>query len=49
MDPDFVMSRSDMARRLLFAFSEYEVEEEEKNKEEAKKEKSRRRSKRGGR
>lgn len=30
MDPDFVMSRTDMARKLLFAFSAFEIEEEDK-------------------
>ena len=35
MDPDFVMSRSDMGRRLLFAFSQYEIEQENKKRREA--------------
>lgn len=35
MDPDFVMSRSDMGRRLLFAFSSYEIEEQEKARQKA--------------
>lgn len=30
MSPDFVMSRNDIARRLLFAFSDYEIEKENK-------------------
>lgn len=30
MDPDFVFSRTDMGRRLLFAFIDYEVEHEPK-------------------
>lgn len=28
MDPDFVMSRSSMAKKLLFAFSKYEIDQE---------------------
>jgi len=47
MDPDFVMSRSDMARKLLFAFSEHEIEEEKKDTEKA--ERDRKKRKRGGR
>lgn len=35
MDPDFVMSRSDMGRRLLFAFSSFEIEEAEKARKKA--------------
>lgn len=35
MDPDFVMSRSDMGRRLLFAFSSYEIEQLEKARKKA--------------
>lgn len=46
MDPDFVMSRSDMGRRLLFAFSQYEIEQENKKKREAENKANR---KRGGR
>ncbi|QDY32664.1 hypothetical protein CGS26_09975 [Clostridium sporogenes] len=30
MSPDFVMSRNDMARKLLLAFSSYEIEQEKK-------------------
>jgi hypothetical protein len=47
MDPDFVMSRSDMGRKLLFAFSEYEAEQEKKARE--KTERERKKGKRGGR
>jgi hypothetical protein len=36
MDPDFVMSRSDMARKLLLAFSDYEIQEEKRAAEKAK-------------
>ncbi|WP_164971387.1 hypothetical protein [Clostridium tetani] len=35
MSPDFVMSRNDMARKLLFAFSSYEIEEENEAAEKA--------------
>lgn len=35
MDPDFVMSRTDMGRKLLFAFSQFEIDEENKRKKEA--------------
>jgi len=45
MDPDYVMSRSDMGRRLLFAFSQYEIEQEEK----ARKKAAQNKPKRGGR
>lgn len=31
MDPDFVMSKTDMGRKLLFAFIDHEVETEAKN------------------
>ena len=37
MSPDFVMSRSDMARKLLFAFSDYEIDKENKAAEKAQK------------
>lgn len=48
MDPDFVMTgTSDMGRRLLFAFSSYEIEQENEAKKKA--ERSSRRNKRGGR
>lgn len=45
MDPDYVMSRSDMGRRLLLAFSQYEIEQEEK----VKKQNQSKPRKRGGR
>ncbi len=48
MDPDFVMSRSDMGRKLLFAFSSYEIDQE--NKAKARREaKSKNPRRRGGR
>lgn len=37
MSPDFVMSRSDMARKILLAFSSYEIDEENKAAEKARK------------
>lgn len=47
MDPDFVMNKtSDMGRKLLFAFSSYEIEQEDKAKKEA--DRKSKRGKRGG-
>lgn len=42
MDPDFVMSRSDMGRKLLFAFSSFEIEQEEKERKAAERRNKRR-------
>lgn len=48
MDPDWVMTgTSDMGRRLLFAFSSYEIEQEVEAKKKA--DINSRRNKRGGR
>jgi len=50
MDPDFIMSRSDMGRKLLFAFSSYEIDQENKAKVKREAESRKpKRSKRGGR
>lgn len=49
MDPDFVMSRSDMGRKLLFAFSSYEIDQENKTKAKREVESKKKPRRRGGR
>lgn len=49
MSPDYVMNgTSDMGRKLLFAFSSYEIEQESKDRKRAERNRARN-AKRGGR